>query len=44
MPYTVESPSPVPWPIPLVVKNGSKTWASVALSMPWPVSLTASSA
>ena len=26
MPYTVASPSPVPFPISLVVKNGSKMW------------------
>jgi hypothetical protein len=43
MPYTVESPSPVPLPRPFVVKNGSKTRARVAASMPDPVSVTASS-
>ncbi len=26
MPYTVESPRPVPTPGPLVVKKGSNTW------------------
>src|SRR5580658_6522237 len=42
IPYTVDSPSPVPLPIGLVVKNGSKTWESVAASIPCPVSLTCS--
>ena len=43
IPYTVASPSPVPLPVGLVVKNGSKSRAIVALSMPHPVSVTASS-
>ena len=43
MPKTVESPRPVPRPLPLVVKNGSNSRACVASSMPMPVSLTASS-
>jgi hypothetical protein len=42
MPYTVARPSPVPFPGPFVVKKGSKIWPSVAASIPWPVSLTAS--
>ena len=36
MPYTVESPSPVPLPCSLVVKNGSKRCARVSASMPTP--------
>ncbi len=40
MPYTVASPSPVPFPTSLVVKNGSKIWARVAASMPCPLSVT----
>jgi hypothetical protein len=40
MPYTVARPRPVPWPVSLVVKKGSKMWASVASSMPVPVSRT----
>ncbi|HEY6809372.1 MAG TPA: hypothetical protein VI160_11365 [Gemmatimonadales bacterium] len=43
MPYTVASPSPVPWPTALVVKNGSKMWALVLASIPVPVSVTAMS-
>ena len=42
MPYTVASPSPVPTPSPLVVKNGSKSRGLVSSFMPMPVSLTAS--
>ena len=34
------SPSPVPLPGSLVVKNGSKTRAAVSGAMPQPVSLT----
>ena len=41
MPYTVERPSPVPFPCSLVVKNGSKMCAAVSALMPVPVSLTA---
>ncbi len=41
IPYTVESPRPVPLPTSLVVKNGSKMRACVSSSMPTPVSLTA---
>ena len=40
MPYTMLKPSPVPCPIPLVVKNGSQAWRKVASSMPTPVSAT----
>ena len=40
MPYTVESPRPVPLPTALVVKNGSKIWAHTSGDMPLPVSLT----
>ena len=40
MPYTVDSPRPVPLPASLVVKNGSKMRAWVGTSMPTPVSLT----
>jgi hypothetical protein len=40
-PYTVASPSPVPCPTALVVKNGSKTRLSVSRLIPCPVSLTA---
>ena len=42
MPYTVARPSPVPRPCSFVVKNGSKTRSFVSVSMPTPVSLTAS--
>ena len=42
MPYTVARPRPVPLPVSLVVKNGSKIRALVASSMPQPVSVTAS--
>ena len=41
-PYTVASPSPVPFPCSFVVKNGSKMRAFVSGVMPWPVSVTAS--
>ena len=44
MPYTVARPRPVPWPTPLVVKNGSKTWASTSSDIPQPVSVTDSMA
>ena len=40
-PYTCDSPSPVPRPACLVVKNGSNTRSSVAFDIPVPVSLTA---
>ena len=40
MPWTAESPSPVPSPIGLVVKNGSNTRARVSASMPLPLSCT----
>jgi len=42
MPYTADSPSPVPLPGPFVVKNGSKIRPRVTSSMPTPVSLIAS--
>ena len=42
MPYTVASPSPVPRPLSLVVKNGSKMWDRTSASMPQPVSFTES--
>ncbi len=42
MPYAVESPSPVPLVLSLVVKNGSKMRSRVARSMPMPVSDTES--
>src|SRR6185437_3740440 len=42
MPCTTERPRPVPSPTGLVVKNGSKSRAAVAWSMPQPVSLTLS--
>ena len=34
MPRHSESPSPVPWPVGLVVKNGSKILAWIAAGMP----------
>ena len=40
MPNTVESPRPVPLPISLVVKNGSKIFSISSGGMPWPVSRT----
>ena len=43
MPYTIDSPSPVPLPVGLVVKNGSNAISSVAASIPCPVSPTSSS-
>ena len=42
MPYTIESPSPVPCPGGLVVKNGSNARAFVSAFIPVPVSVTAS--
>jgi hypothetical protein len=42
MPYTVESPRPVPRPASLVVKKGSKMCSATDRSMPVPVSLTSS--
>ena len=41
VPYTMARPSPVPLPTSFVVKKGSKMRASVASSIPVPVSLTA---
>ena len=40
MPNTVERPSPVPLPISLVVKNGSKIFWRTSGGMPSPVSVT----
>ena len=42
MPCTTDSPSPVPWPTGLVVKNGSKMRARISGVMPAPVSRTVS--
>ena len=42
MPCTTESPSPVPLPASLVVKNGSKMRSRIASGMPSPVSSTVS--
>ena len=39
-PCTIDSPSPVPLPTPLVVKNGSAARFSVCSSIPTPVSDT----
>ncbi len=39
-PKTWDSPSPVPWPTPFVVKNGSKIRSSASGAMPLPVSVT----
>jgi hypothetical protein len=39
-PNTIESPSPVPLPCSLVVKNGSKIRESTSGGMPVPESLT----
>ena len=39
-PCTIDRPSPVPLPAPLVVKNGSAARFNVAASMPAPVSDT----
>src|SRR5271166_3082674 len=44
IPYTVDNPSPVPLPIGLVVKNGSKICTSVSASIPCPESVTFSMA
>ena len=41
--YTCDRPSPVPWPVGLVVKNGSIARARTSSVMPDPVSVTASS-
>jgi hypothetical protein len=41
IPWTVASPSPVPFPNPLVVKNGSNRWAFVSSVIPAPLSVTA---
>jgi len=43
MPYTVDSPSPVPLPTSLVVKNGSKILSMISVGMPVPVSSTSTS-
>ena len=43
IPKTVERPSPVPTPLGLVVKKGSKIRAFTSGVMPCPVSVTASS-
>ena len=40
MPCTTESPSPVPRPGSLVVKNGSKIRSRISVSIPWPLSVT----
>src|SRR3990167_6241068 len=40
IPYTIASPSPVPFPTPLVVKNGSNILSFVFSSIPSPVSET----
>ena len=40
MPWQIESPSPVPSPSDLVVKNGSKTRAAISSEMPGPSSAT----
>ncbi len=40
-PWTIDRPSPVPLPCPLVVKNGSVARFKVASSMPVPESATA---
>jgi hypothetical protein len=42
IPYTTDSPRPVPLPTSLVVKKGSKIFAFTSSVMPVPVSLTAS--
>jgi hypothetical protein len=39
IPYTAESPRPVPFPFSFVVKNGSKMRLIVCSFMPAPVSL-----
>jgi len=43
MPCTVASPRPVPLPIGLVVKKGSKMRSATSALMPFPVSLTTNS-
>ena len=40
MPWLIASPRPVPWPIGLVVKNGSKIRPRIVGSMPQPASVT----
>ncbi len=40
MPWLIESPSPVPSPSGLVVKNGSNTWAAMLSGIPGPLSVT----
>src|SRR3954466_11697647 len=40
MPYTVARPSPVPLPVPFVVKNGSNTCGGTSGGMPQPVCVT----
>ena len=40
MPYAVDRPSPVPLPMGLVVKKGSKHFSTVSRSIPAPVSVT----
>ncbi len=42
IPYTVASPRPVPLPLALVVKKGSKRWARASAESPVPVSATRS--
>lgn len=37
-PNTCERPRPVPFPISLVVKEGSKIWTKASTAMPSPVS------
>ena len=39
MPHDTDKPSPVPIPIGLVVKKGSKIRLRLAALIPWPVSL-----
>ena len=41
-PIAMARPCPVPTPCALVVKKGSHAWASVAASIPMPVSVTVS--
>jgi hypothetical protein len=40
IPWQRESPSPVPWPRGLVVKNGSKIRDWISAGMPGPLSAT----
>ncbi|MCY1243588.1 hypothetical protein D9M72_566100 [compost metagenome] len=42
MPCTMDRPMPLPWPLALVEKNGSKICSRSAGSMPGPLSLTVS--